>query len=173
MEREMDAMGKEPGKGPKPAAYPLDNAAVMFSLVGSASYPAVYQLSLALDEEIDPGRLQNALDRIIGRFPYFRVRFARTPFWHYLASNPAPLPVQPAEGYPCRRFLATVDRGYLLRILYRGRRLMVEMSHALTDGTGGLIFLASLAAEYLRLGGIWIPVQEGILPGGRTAFRGI
>ena len=37
------------------------------------------------------------------------------------------------------------------------------MFHALADGTGGLIFLKCIVAQYLRLQGIPVPCQEGIL----------
>ena len=47
-------------------------------------------------------------------------------------------------------------------IVYR-KRIAVEIFHALTDGTGGLIFLKSLVAEYLELKhGIEIPCEYGV-----------
>ena len=46
---------------------------------------------------------------------------------------------------------------------YGHRRISLEMFHALADGTGGLIFLKCIVAQYLRLQGIPVPCEEGIL----------
>ena len=48
-------------------------------------------------------------------------------------------------------------------LVYRDR-IAVEFFHALTDGTGGLIFLKTLVAEYLtQKYGVAIPAENGVL----------
>ena len=50
-----------------------------------------------------------------------------------------------------------------IRILYFRDRMAVEFFHAVTDGTGGLVFTKNLAAEYIRLRyGVSIPFTEDI-----------
>jgi NRPS condensation-like uncharacterized protein len=39
----------------------------------------------------------------------------------------------------------------------------VEFFHSLTDGTGALVFLKTLLARYLRLGGTAVPAGDGVL----------
>jgi NRPS condensation-like uncharacterized protein len=41
--------------------------------------------------------------------------------------------------------------GFMFRVRYHEKRIAVEIFHVLTDGTGGLCFLKTLVAEYLRL----------------------
>ncbi len=115
---------------------------------------------------MDPDRLQEALQQVLNRIPYFQVRFAKGLFWYHLEHNPLAPRVQPETGYPCRQFTPSGDGGYLFRVLHNRSRIIVEFCHALTDGTGGMTFLIALAAEYLRR--IGVPVSRAdmlALPG--------
>lgn len=49
------------------------------------------------------------------------------------------------------------------RVFYYGPRISIELFHALADGAGALVFLKTLVAEYLRLGGVEVPCTEGVL----------
>ena len=50
------------------------------------------------------------------------------------------------------------------RVIVYKKRIAVELFHSLTDGTGGLIFLKTLTAEYLsQKHGIHIPAENGVL----------
>jgi hypothetical protein len=50
------------------------------------------------------------------------------------------------------------------RVIVYQNRIAVEFFHALTDGTGALIFLKNLVAEYLeQKHGISIPFEDGIM----------
>jgi NRPS condensation-like uncharacterized protein len=50
------------------------------------------------------------------------------------------------------------------RVLYYRGRIAVEFFHALTDGSGGMIFIKTLTAEYLRIKyGAAIPPSDGVL----------
>lgn len=51
-----------------------------------------------------------------------------------------------------------------LRVLVYHDRIAVEFFHAITDGTGGTIFLKTLLAEYLcQKYGITVPAEDGVL----------
>jgi NRPS condensation-like uncharacterized protein len=91
------------------------------------------------------------------------VRFGRGLFWYYLEEGLVPT-VQPEGPYP----VATMTRRELksapIRVLYYENRLSVEFFHSLTDGTGGLVFVKTLAAAYVdRRYGVSIPFEKGIL----------
>lgn len=62
----------------------------------------------------------------------------------------------------------TISGHGAFRVLYDRNRIAVEFFHALTDGNGGLIFLKTLAAEYLcQRYGVRISNDNGVLD--RTA----
>jgi NRPS condensation-like uncharacterized protein len=54
--------------------------------------------------------------------------------------------------------------GFMFRVRYHEKRIAVEIFHVLTDGSGGLCFLKTLVAEYLRIKyGAQIPRGDEIL----------
>ena len=63
-----------------------------------------------------------------------------------------------------RSALDVTVRRCAFRVLVYRDRIAVEFFHALTDGTGGLIFLKTLVAEYLtQKYGVAIPAENGVL----------
>ena len=55
-------------------------------------------------------------------------------------------------------------RSCALRVIPYKNRIAVEFFHSLTDGTGGLIFLKTLLAEYIQQKyGVYIPAKQGVL----------
>jgi NRPS condensation-like uncharacterized protein len=103
---------------------------------------------------VNPERLLTALEHVIERFPYFAVSLHKGFYWYYFLPNKAPLKVYPETSSPCGYIHRKRGaNGYLFKVRYTEKRIVVEYFHALTDGTGGLIFLKSLVAEYLKLSG--------------------
>lgn len=143
--------------------YKLDNAGKLFPSIATLRCTTVFRLSVSLKENVNPEILQLALSRLIKRMPYYQVNLKRGFFWYYLEkADNIPL-VEKEKDYPCM-YLDFLKSGYFpYRVLYFFTRISVEMSHFLTDGTGALIFLKSLIAEYLKLKGAVIPQRNGIL----------
>lgn len=56
-------------------------------------------------------------------------------------------------------------------MIYRGKRIGVEFFHALTDGTGGMVFLKTLIGEYLRLKGVDFLYGDGVLDPAQTCRK--
>ena len=130
--------------------YRLDNAAMVYSAIQRDDYSAVYRFSVVMDHTVEPDLLQRAVQRVMSRFPGFQVRLRRGVFWSYFDADPSFVPpVEPDIANPCQpiRF-SSKDR--LLRVFYYGPRISIELFHALADGAGALVFLKTLAAEYLR-----------------------
>ena len=123
----------------------------------------VFNVSAVLKSPVNVSRLQTALDRLITRFPYYKVRLRSGFFWHFLEENKAGLKVRPESGSPCRILPDHDGGGYLFRVQAYSRRISVEFSHIITDGTGALIFLKSLLAEYFKLDGFTIQEWKGVL----------
>ena len=134
--------------------YKLDNAATIYSLVNSNKSPCLFRLSCTLKHRINIKDLQTALNRIIIRFPYFDVNLKKGIFWAYWEKNQNDPKIVAETKYPCQR-LPIYSRGvFPFRVKAYFNRIAIEFHHSLTDGTGGLIFLKALVAEYLHLRGI-------------------
>jgi NRPS condensation-like uncharacterized protein len=65
--------------------------------------------------------------------------------------------------FPCQPIRAEENRQFLFRVLYYDRNISLEVFHALSDGSGGLVFLKTLVAQYFRRLGREIPAGQGIL----------
>lgn len=153
---------KPKGRGSK-GWFPLDNAAKLYPAIENAKWSSQFRLSLTLFEPVDPALLEQAVNDTLQRTPSFRVRLRRGMFWYYLEENDVWFQVKKEEGHPCIRMRRRENGGYLFRVLYESRRISLEVFHALADGTGGLIFLKTLVAQYLRLKGYDIPSGQGVL----------
>ncbi len=142
----------------------LDNAAKIFPAAYRRNSNHVFRLSATLFEEVDKTVLQFALDATVRRFPSIAVRLKRGLFWYYLEEIPMAPEIQEEKSYPIARMPFDDIRKCAFRVLIYHKRIAVEFFHALTDGNGGLIFLKTLVAEYLRQKyGIGIPATEGVL----------
>ena len=128
----------------------MDNAAKLYPAVRNSRWSANFRVAAVLKEKVDPVLLQQALDIVVARFVNFRVRLRRGLFWYYLEESAQKPRVEPDVANPCTRF----DKGKnkdLFRVRYYERRVAVEIFHVLSDGTGGIIFLKTLLAEYCKL----------------------
>lgn len=142
----------------------LDNAAKIFPASRRRGWYNMFRLSLELDQPVDPVLLQEALDVTAKRFPMIAARLKTGVFWYYLEEVKSPPAVQPEYCHPLKLDSFDSMRKCAVRVLYYKKRIAVEFFHAVTDGTGGLIFLKTLAAEYLeRREGISIPCEKGVL----------
>ena len=105
-----------------------------------------------LKEEIDPKVLQQAVDRVMPRFPTYKAAIRKGLFWRYLEPNNRPGPfVQPDVKNPCQPMHFKANNRYLIRFYYYQNRIALEAHHSLGDGTGGMCVLMTVTAEYLRL----------------------
>ncbi len=143
--------------------FKLDNAAKIYPAASRRSWNALFRLSATLSEEIDPEILAKAQEAILPRFPTFSSRLRHGFFWYYLEQNDASPEIQQDFANPCVPMNLKKNKRFMFRIRYHGKRIAVEFFHVLSDGTGGLIFLKTLIAEYLRLRyGADIPRGNGI-----------
>lgn len=96
--------------------------------------------------------LAAALDVTVRRFPSIAVRLRRGAFWYYLEQIPKAPPIEEDRSYPLVHVPFDDVRKCAFRVLVYHERIAVEFFHAVTDGTGGMIFLKTLVAEYLASG---------------------
>ena len=142
---------------------PLDNAAKIYPSTASERSPAEFRLAFSLDKPVRLLLLQRSLERIMPRFPYFQVHLRRGFFWYYLQrSNEIPN-VELLHNVPVTTLSVKSRTAALLRVSARSHTVAVDFSHILTDGNGGIRFLLSLAAEYLRQDGTEVEEHPYIL----------
>ncbi len=133
--------------------YRLDNAARIFPAILSKRYTSLFRLAVILKNPVRAAALQFALENIIERFPYFKVKLKRGAFWDYLETNTEIPCVYKELKYPCMEVAGKHSRKYLFFIRVFNNRIACEFSHILTDGYGALAFLKALIAEYLKVTG--------------------
>jgi len=142
----------------------LDNAAKIYPASRSSNWSSTFRLSATLREDVDTQVLQSALDITVRRFPSISARLRRGVFWYYLEQLPRAPRLSQEDSYPLSLMDRSEARQCALRVIVYGRRIAVEFFHSLTDGTGGMIFLKTLLAEYLQQKhGVHIGAGEGVL----------
>lgn len=136
---------------------------MIFPAIRRRNWSNAFRVSALLTEEVEPDLLRQAVEDVLPRFPSIAVRLRRGLFWYYLEQAPAPEPRQDG-AYPLIFMSRREIRACAFRVLYYRNRVAVEFFHALTDGSGGMIFLKTLLARYLALRhGVDIPAEEGVL----------
>jgi len=143
--------------------YPLDDAAKVYPLSLQRNRMAVFRLSVTLVQDVEPALLQMALSFTLRRFPSFATTVKQGFFWHYLDAAKRRFSIEAEREIPCRPLDVSGSGAQSFRVLYYENRISVEFFHVLTDGTGGMVFLKTLTAQYLRLLGEDIPAADGVL----------
>lgn len=129
----------------------LDNASNIFLAAMSSVDTKVFRLSAELDHEVDPALLQQALDVVYDQHVLYHSVLRRGIFWYYLEQSDLRPTVGPEVLPPCDYIYHYDRRELLFRVLHHGNRIVLEVLHALADGTGASWVLRDLITEYLRL----------------------
>ena len=128
----------------------LDNAAKIFPPTSTRRDPKVFRFSCCLSENVDPAVLRLALDQTIRQFPFFCAVLRKGLFWYYLEDLKIRPQILPEYKPPCSEIYRGDHKDLLFEITYFGRRVNLEIYHALADGTGALLFLRTLILYYLK-----------------------
>ena len=145
-----------------PAWTRLDNASLIYPACRTRRYATTFRMSVTLDEAVSKEILGQALAKTAGRFPSFCYGLDKGFFWwilRRLENKPVVSPLTPMKPFSFRK-----NGGYMFKVSADDNKIILDVFHALTDGHGGMTFLLSLTAEYLRLRyGIDIPAAGWIL----------
>ncbi|MBQ6893551.1 MAG: alpha/beta hydrolase fold domain-containing protein, partial [Clostridia bacterium] len=142
----------------------LDNTAKIYPAARRHNWSNLFRISATLTEEVDRDVLAAALDVTVRRFPSIATRLRRGAFWYYLEQLSSAPKIRDESSYPLVRMSRKETGECAFRILIYKNRIALEVFHALTDGTGAMIFLKTLLAEYLQQKyGISIPNEHGIV----------
>lgn len=129
----------------------VDNAGKIYPASRRGNWTALFRVSVELNEEIDAVVLEEAQRRTLRRFPTMSVVLKAGLFWYYLQHRDTCPALQNDVQNPCVRMNLKENDGFMVRVRYFNRTIAVEFFHVLSDGTGGMSFLLTLAAEYIRI----------------------
>ena len=132
--------------------YKVDNVAKVFLATHNSRDTRTLRVCCTLTDEVNPEILQQALLSVIQSRKLFQVRIRHGLFWHYMEPCEAIPHVEKEHQRPCPDLYGRKYRGLLhYSVTYYGKRINVEIFHALTDGTGAFEFLNLLVTKYLKL----------------------
>ena len=137
----------------------LDNASFIYPASLSKKYASLYRMSVTLAEPVDAEILQQELENTVSRIPTFGYTLTGGALWWYLRKLDRPVRVLPFQQL--HQFSIAGNDGFLFRVSADGCRIVQDIFHVLTDGNGGMTFLLTLTAEYLRLRYGVAPVYGG------------
>lgn len=143
--------------------YKIDNAGKIFPAISKNERSNVFRLSFYLKTPIDKDILELTVNKILPRFEAFAVQMKSGLFWQYFAENQRPFIVEPEPSQLCKYFKPQKNNGYLFKVYYFANKITLETFHAITDGTGALLFLKSIVYNYLKATGIKIDHQHKII----------
>ena len=142
----------------------LDNAAKIYPAARRKKWSNVFRLSATLAEPVEVCVMQSALDATVPRFPSIAARLRRGAFWYYLQQLEKAPVIRQEYSYPLTRMSKAEVRRCAFRVIVYENRVALELFHSLTDGSGALVFLKTLLAEYLEQKyGVTIPAEHGVL----------
>lgn len=128
----------------------LDNASNIFLAARTDADPKVFRMSAELDHDIDPVLLQQALEDTFARFRLYRAVLRSGVFWYYLQESSLTPQVTADEQHTCAAIYRADRRNLLFRVMHHRRRIILEVFHALSDGTGAWWFLSDLVNSYVH-----------------------
>lgn len=132
--------------------FKLDNAGKLYPSIASSRVSTLYRVTTVTKENVNPKRLNRALEKTLKEMPFFNVRLKRGFFWYYIEEMDSTPLVEMEKYYPCTAVSYKKTNERLFKVFYYQNRIHIEMSHALCDGAGALHFLNRLLFHYYQRG---------------------
>ncbi|NLL72113.1 MAG: hypothetical protein GX237_01110 [Clostridiales bacterium] len=129
----------------------LDNAAKIFPPTSNEKDTKVFRFVCDMKEDIDLPILQEAVDKTMLLFPFYRTVLRKGVFWYYFESTDLMPIVQEENKLPCSMLYHPNRKNLLFQVTYYKTRINLEVFHSLTDGTGALGFLKTLLYYYITI----------------------
>lgn len=131
--------------------YKLDNAAKIFPALSPNDGSNYFRLCAVLKEEVNPELLKEAVKISLTRFPMFSVKIKHGIFWYYFEHNDQQPLIKKESNLLFDSVNTDEHHNFMFCVEYKGKRLSLEIFHALTDGTGGMEFFKTIIYYYLKL----------------------
>ncbi len=130
--------------------YKIDNVSKVFLATAGNRDTRSFRLSCTLKEDVDPELLQQAVTSAIEDRPQVQVRIRRGFFWHYMEDTDIMPVVRQEDSRICPLLYVPSKTMLHYQVTYFGKRINLDMSHVLADGTGAMEFLNIIVLDYLR-----------------------
>ncbi len=128
----------------------FDSSAIVHTALMNDNTINNYRIAITMKEDVDPQRLQRAVDLVAGRYPMIICRVVNGTSWIY--SQPLPTVAVKEDDH---RILKSLNRHNIyqqaVNIMYSGNKVIFEAFHSVADGFGAFTFLNGLLREYLEM----------------------
>lgn len=128
----------------------LDNAAKIFPATSGKRDTKVFRIACQLTELVNETILNEALEDTVNEFPVFRSVIRKGLFWYYFETTERRMSAHIENMQPCSPLYDPNKRTFLFDVSYYGKRINLEVHHALTDGVGAKMFFTTLICHYLK-----------------------
>ncbi len=128
----------------------LDTAAQLFPATSSPKNSSVFRLAVVLTEEIDKTKLEKAARKTLLAVPSLNLRLRKGFFKRYFELSDKPFQIEKETKTPCQYMDEHQLATHLMRILYYGNRISIEVHHTLGDGLSLVKFLTLLLSNYFE-----------------------
>ena len=131
--------------------FPIDAGAVVQLITGIKEQSPAFLIEYSTKEIIDSEKLRKAVQRALEVFRSFQVKpvldeKSRKPVYQV---SSAEADVYPYDGRP--HFFGSESNGYLFRVYYTGKSILLSMCHTLTDFFGANEFMKCILCFYFEI----------------------
>lgn len=131
--------------------FKLDNAGKLYPSIASSRVSTTFRMTCVLKETVDAPILQEALNHACRNYPVFNVRLRRGLFWYYFENVKEAPKITNEKYFPCNTLRLRDSHSAPFSLLYYKNRIHLEMSHAIADGAGALVFFKQILKHYYDL----------------------
>ncbi|MBI9108350.1 MAG: hypothetical protein JEZ04_16510 [Spirochaetales bacterium] len=143
----------------------LDNAGKIYPGNINVRNTTLFRYVVTTKDIVIPELLQQAVDEIMPRFPYFQVHLKMGLFWYYFKKVSNRVVISEDIHYPCTKYDFKKNQ-FMFSVKYSRYLIAVEFSHAITDGFGAIEFMKSMLLRYFSLNNLDVSDTSGIkIPG--------
>jgi len=129
----------------------LDNAGKLYPSIASSRVSTAFRLTAVLKESVNKVALQKSLELACLEYPVFNSILRKGLFWYYFQKTTIVPKISPEAYYPCISLNLHDKATRPFVILYYKNRIHLEMSHAISDGSGATVFFRSLLKYYYNI----------------------
>lgn len=131
--------------------FPIDSGALFYPVIRTRKSESIFTYTLLMLDDVNPEMLSKAVEKSFLRFPTMAVRLRAGYSKYYFENNKLPLPIIEWDG----KVLAPINRKknnyHNIRISYKGKKIIFDIFHSVTDANGALRFIKYVCFEYARL----------------------
>ena len=142
--------------------YKLDTSALFYPIMATKKAQSLFRLTVTLCDQVDGELLRQAIAETMERFPVFKTRLRMGYAWHYLGENTEEVKVFDRSKGVLKPINPKETNGYLFRVVYEGKSIILEMFHGICDGTGASIFFKGFLQRYRQLQGVEVDCENAV-----------